>query len=154
MNPTQAIEFLHVTFVVLALGMMIFPGILLRQIALTGDVAAIRTAYRVGMYHGRVGALLLGIGVIFGLGTAAFAHFPLTSGWLSAAYVAVVLIVILGVAFHQRHEAAILAAAAGGGQDAGAECVRLARSPAPMVLNITSVLVWLFAIFDMIVKPF
>ena len=154
MNLAHVIEFFHVSFVVLALGIMVFPGILLRQIAASGDVAAIRTAYRIGMYHGRAGAALLGIGILFGLGTASLGHFPLTSGWLSAAYVAVVLIVFFGVAYHQRNEGAIFAAASSGREDASAECIRLAASPAHMILNSISALVWLFAIFDMIVKPF
>ena len=154
MNLVQVLTFFHVTFVVLALGFMVFPGILLNQIAASGDVAAIRTAFRVGMYHGRVGGALLGIGVLFGFGVASIAHFPLLSGWLIAAYVAVLALVFLGIAFHQRHEAAIFAAASSGRTEAGADCIKLAGSAAAMVLNSISGLVWLFAIFDMIVKPF
>ena len=154
MNLVSLMAFLHITFVFFALGIMMFAGILLQQIALSGDAPAIRTAFRVGMYHGRVGGLLLFAGVVFGFATASLDHFPLQTGWLIAAYIAVLLIAFLGVAFHQRHEMAIFDAASSGRDDAGAECIRLAKRQDAMVLNLISSLIWVFAIYDMVAKPF
>jgi hypothetical protein len=154
MNLVHLLTFLHITFVVLALGMMVFPGILLQQIASSGDVAAIRTAFRIGMYHGPAGFVLLGIGALFGLAAAVIAHFSLQSGWLSAAYAAVVLLVFFGVAVHRRHEASIYAAASSGRNDAGETCIKLARSPVQSMTNAISGFIWLFAIYDMVTKPF
>ena len=154
MNLVSVMTFLHVTFVVLALGIMVFPGILLRQIAASGDVATIRNAFRIGMYHGPVGGVLLVIGALLGLGAASVAHFSLTSGWISAAYLVVILIVLFGVTFHRQQEVGILAAASSGRPDAGEECIRLARSPAQLVLNFISFFAWVFAIYDMVAKPF
>jgi hypothetical protein len=153
-NLIPLLTFFHITFFMFALGMTIFPGILLQQIASTGDVAAIRTAFRVGMYHGRVGGMLVGIGVLLGFGLAAAAHISLLSGWLIAVYVVVIVLTVFGVAVHARHEASILEAASSGRADAGEECIRLARLPAQQVLNVISLLIWIFAIYDMVAKPF
>lgn len=154
MNLIHVVTFFHITFMMLALGMTVFPGILLQQIAAGGDVATIRNAFRIGMYHGRVGGMFVGIAVIFGFWGAALAHFPLSSGWLIAAYLVVVVLVAFGVAVHYRHEARIFEAASSGRADAGDECIGLAKSPTQQVLNSISGLIWLFAIYDMVAKPF
>jgi hypothetical protein len=153
-NLVQAMTFLHVTFIVASIGMTVFPGILLQQIALSGDAAAITRAFRLGMYHGRVGGILLVVAVIFGFGAASLAHFPLSSGWLIAGYAAVVINIALGVFVHARHEAEVYAAASTGAPDAGEACIRLSRRPVVSVVNAVSGLTWLFALYAMVTKPF
>jgi hypothetical protein len=153
-NVAQWMVFFHVLFIVAAIGVTVFPGLLLGQIAMTGDAAAIAKAYGRGMYHGRVGGLLLIIAVLFGFAAASMSHFPLTSGWLIAGYAAVIINIITGAFLHSRHEAEIYAAATSGKPDAGAECARLARRPVVGITNAVSGIVWLFAIFAMVMKPF
>lgn len=152
MNPNYVI-FLHVVFVAIALGTVVFPGILLQRIALSGDVAAIRTAYGVGRFHGQIGAVFLVVGVLAGFWAAHTLTIPLGSAWLITAYIAVALLIVLGAFFHGPHEQRIYAVASSDRQDAGAECARLARSPGLMIANVLSGVAWLVAFFVMVVRP-
>ena len=151
MSPAQLV-FLHALLMIVALGLIIFPGILLQQIALSGDVDAIRKAYQLGKYHGPLGTGLFALGVIVGFVTAGQLTIPLASTWLVVAYVAVGIILFIGLFFHRTHEGRILAAASTGRDDAGAECIRIAKSPLAAVANTVSGLAWIVALYAMIVK--
>lgn len=145
--------FLHAILMIAALGLIVFPGILLQQIALSGDAGTIRKAYQVGRYHGPLGTGLLALGIVAGFFAAGQLTITLGTTWLVVAYVAVGIILLVGLFFHRTHEERILAAASTGEDNAGAECRRIARSPFAMIANTVSGIAWIVALYVMIVKP-
>jgi len=129
-------------------------GIFFSMIVRTGNVPAIRTAVRASIPLQSAGGAMILVGVVFGFATALATGFSLTSPWLIAAYVLVVLILFVGLGVHRPWVMRVAAAAAASPDDrmspelAAAMGERMAQLAGPI-----SGLLWIAVIAIMVLRP-
>ena len=140
---------------IVAFGALMFPGMYFGQIAKTENVAAIRAAYTIAANRGKIFGPMVIVAALFGFWVAAQAGIPLTSGWLIASYVVVVILMALGFGFHARLDMQTLAAAQASPLDKPSpELLAAIHNPMHNALNIASGLLWVVLFYLMIAKPF
>jgi uncharacterized membrane protein SirB2 len=149
----ELFKFLHIFSMFVALTLMFSPDILFFRAAAARDVATLR---RIGSLSRRIvntGILIFFAGVAFGFLTAFTGRFDITAPWLIAAYVQVVLIIVLGAGVENPHFLRIAAAADRSGDEFSPELERLVRSPI-MYVGWLSALLYGGVIYTMVAKPF
>ena len=149
--PYDVLVFLHVASMFLATALAIGPSTMLLLIARTRDRATIRRTFGLVAPVFRIGGLAYGLGVVFGLLTAAGGSIPLTTPWLMMSYLLVVALIATNLVF-ERWTRNVAATAADEGVGQGAVDLVVSTSVAPITLA-GMILITLTVVFVMAVKP-
>ena len=99
--PYSLFKFVHVGSMFLATAFAIGPAVLLYLIARTGSVDAIRRAFSHTTLVFRIGGAFYGLGLVFGFVTALNGSIPITTPWLVAAYVLILVLIAFNFAFER-----------------------------------------------------
>jgi hypothetical protein len=151
--PYLILKFLHVGSMFLATALAVGPIVLLVLILRSGDVTAIRRAFRFSERLSRVGGVSYGLGVLFGIATALNGGIALTTPWLVSAYALLGLLVIANLyADRWMHHVHVAAEAAGDGA-VSLDLDRWRRSDAPLWSLVAAIALTLMLVFVMVVKP-
>jgi uncharacterized membrane protein len=108
-----------------------------------------------GKFHGQIGGPLALLTAIVGFIAAWQLGIPLNSGWLIAAYILFIIVMVLGIGYHSRREMRIAGLAQTSPVDAPSPELAAAiddRMATPM--NWLSLLLWITIIWVMVTKPF
>jgi hypothetical protein len=98
MNLFVALKYLHIVTMFFAVALAISGEIVVRRVAGTHDVRAIRTTVaRVKPLAGPIATALLLLGVAFGVAAALVGQFDLLRPWLIGSYVAFVAASVIGI---------------------------------------------------------
>jgi hypothetical protein len=139
------LKFLHIAVMFTAVAISTGPELVLRGVARSGDVRAIRAGYAIADRIGKAIPPAFFIGVILGLLTAWAGGFNFLSAWLLIAYVLFVVAMI-------PHVAAL--AARSPDEAPSAELATALADRRAKVLFAVEALIVLAFIFDMVLKPF
>jgi hypothetical protein len=124
------------------------PAVLLYLVARTGSAETVRRTFAHTTAVFRVGAAFYGLGVLFGFVTALDGSIPITTPWLIAAYVLVLVLIAFNFAFERwthRVEQAV--------QGPGVEEAPVFRSRTPVYALAGMTTATLLIVFVMVVKP-
>jgi hypothetical protein len=147
--PYSLFKFIHVGSMFLATALAIGPAVLLYLIARTGSVDAIRRAFGHTTLVFRVGAAFYGFGLLFGFVTALNGSIPITTPWLIAAYVLILVLILFNFTFERwTHR---VGEAVSEENDAGRLRVLRARTPTYALAGMITAT--LLIVFVMVVKP-
>lgn len=149
--PYELLVFLHVGSMFLGTALAIGPSSMLFLIARTRDRGTIKRAFGIVAPVFRLGGLAYGLGIVFGLLTAASGSIPLTTPWLITSYLLVVLLIATNLVF-ERWTRNVEAVASRDDLSQEALDVVVSRSTAPAALTVM-ILITLGIVFVMVVKP-
>jgi len=150
-----AVYFLHVLLAFTAIAFLVVPGLILEMAARTKDVPFIRRLFSFAAFHGRIGGIVSLLTAIVGFIVAWRLGIPLNAGWLIAAYVVFVVVVILGIGYHARREMLIATLAAASPEDAPSpELVAAIDDPLAVPVFWASGVLWILLIWLMVARPF
>jgi uncharacterized membrane protein len=150
-----SIYFLHVLLAFAAIAFLVIPGLMLEMAARTRDVIFIRRAFALGKFHGQIGGPTAILTAIVGFIIAWRSQIPLASGWLIVAYVAFVLVIVLGIGYHARRELRIGELAQKSPETApSAELSAAIDDPTSVPAMWVSAVLWVAIIWLMVAKPF
>ena len=147
--PYSLFKFIHVGSMFLATALAIGPAVLLFLIARTGSADAIRRAFGHTALVFRVGAAFYGLGLLFGFVTALNGSIPITTPWLIAAYVLILVLIAFNFTFERwthRVEDAVVRET----DSERLEVLRARTAPFALAGMITATLL---IVFVMVVKP-
>jgi len=134
----------HLLAVFVAFALTAGVGIVLRGVAQTGDVRAIRIAAKAARPLFMVGGITLVLGIIFGFGAAGALGVSLSARWLIASYALVALLLILGFAILMPWGRRLGVAAASSPDDSpSSELLRVAHDKLARAAGPIMGLVWL-----------
>jgi len=155
MDIFVAFKYLHVVSMFFAVALAVSGEIVVRRVAQSGDVRAIRTTVeKVKPLSGPIATGLFLAGVVFGIIAALTGQIDLLRPWLIAAYIAFIVAVAIGIAITDPWVARLEQAAAASPDGAGSpELVavvedRRARIGAWALQGMIA-----FMVFLMVVKP-
>ena len=149
---------LHILSMFTMVTLFIGPDLFYTAAIHARDVRALawvhRTVHRFRIAYVALGAL--GLGVIFGLLTAATGGFDLLDGWLIAAYVLVALFVVNAQVFARRTDnLGERAVEADAGRLSAEDIVReMAASNPALILFAVNATIFGAIVLDMVLKPF
>lgn len=149
--PYELLVFLHVGSMFLGTALAIGPSSMLFLIARTRDRGTIKRAFGIVAPVFRLGGLAYGLGIVFGLLTAASGSIPLTTPWLITSYLLVVVLIATNLVF-ERWTRNVEAVASRDDLSQEALDVVVSRSTAPAALTVL-ILITLGIVFVMVVKP-
>ena len=156
MDPFVAFKYLHVVSMFFAVALAVSGEIVVRRVAQSGDVRAIRTTVeKVKPLSGPIATGLFLAGVVFGIIAALTGQIDLLRPWLIAAYVTFIVAIAIGISITDPWVARLEQAAAAVSPD-GAESAELteviddrrARIGAWALQGMIA-----FIVFLMVVKP-
>ncbi len=149
------VYFLHVLLAFAAIALLVVPGLILEMAARTKDVPFIRRLFSLAAFHGRIGGIVSLFTAIVGFIVAWRLGIPLNAGWLIAAYVVFVVVMILGIGYHARREMQIAMLAAASSDDAPSpELVAAIDDPLAVPVFWASGILWILLIWLMVARPF
>jgi uncharacterized membrane protein len=156
MLMVTVVYFLHVLLAFTAIAFLVVPGLILEMAARTKDVPFIRRLFRLASFHGRVGGMIALLTAIVGFIVAWRVGIPLNAGWMIAAYVVfVVVVVVLGMGYHARREMRIAALAEVSPDDAPSpELAAAIDDPLAVPIFWASGILWILLIWLMVARPF
>jgi len=143
------LKWLHIGSMFMATALAVGPFVVLYLVARTGDLPAIRRAFSFSTSVGRVGGLMYGFGIVFGVLAALTGAIDLTAAWLLTAYVLVIVLAANGLLAERWMRRVEVAA----GRGESTEVDGLTRAPAVKALLTVMVTVTLAIVFVMVVKP-
>lgn len=143
--------FLHVGALFVATALAIGPSVMFVLIARSQDRDAIRRAFTYAGPVFRIGGVAYGLGILFGLVTALSGGIPLTTSWLLAAYVLVLLLIATNFAFERWTRRVARAASNDPSGSAGLRSA--ADDPTAILALVGMVGITLAIVFVMVVKP-
>jgi hypothetical protein len=148
-------KFLHVVTLFFAIALAISGELVVRRVAGTRDVSAIRTVVeRVRPLSGNLASLLLLAGIVFGFLTALAGGIDLLRPWLVIAYVAVAAAVVIGVTITDPWIDRLAKAAAASPDDApSGELVAVIDDPRARYATVALMVLIVILVFTMVVKP-
>ena len=148
-------KFLHIASMFMYVGMAVGTDFLLHRIARSGDVRAIRIAFRLFRSIELIVPGFFVLGILFGLTTAFTGGFNFVAPWLIIAYTLVVMMFISGGAIGgvwiQKVEAA---AATSPDNSPSPELQDLIHDRTSEYAMWFGILLIVAIVFDMVVKPF
>ena len=150
-----AFKYLHIVSMFFAVALAVSTEIVVRRVATSGDVPAIRGLTPRVRPLGNVATAFFIAGVIFGFVAAITGQINLLSPWLILAYVAFVSATLIGILVTDPWTRRLEAAAVGSPDDAASAELQaviadpLARAATWALMALIAVLVFL-----MVVKPF
>ena len=149
------IYFLHVLLAFAAIAFLVIPGLMLEMVGRTKDVPLIKRMYRLGQFHGKIGGPVALLTAAVGFIVAWRNGVPLGARWLVVAYIAFVLVIVLGIGYHSRREIRIGALAEASPESPpSAELVAATDDPLATPMLWVSGILWVFIIWLMVAKPF
>jgi hypothetical protein len=146
--PYSLFKFIHVGSMFLATALAIGPSVLLFLVARTGSVDTIRRTFVHATLVFRVGAAFYGFGLLFGFVTALNGSIPITTPWLIAAYVLILVLIAFNFTFERwthRVEEAV--------HEQGVTDPPFVRSRTPVYALAGMTTATLLIVFVMVVKP-
>jgi hypothetical protein len=149
--PYEFLVFLHVGSMFLGTALAIGPSTMLFLIARSRDRGTIKRAFGIVAPVFRLGGLAYGLGIVFGLLTAASGSVPLTTPWLITSYLLVVLLIATNLVFERWTRQVEAVATDDGAPQESIDSVA-SRSVAPAALG-GMILITLGLVFAMVVKP-
>ena len=149
-------KFLHITFMFFAVALAISGEIVVRRVAGSSDVRAIRVVVsRVKPLSGNVATVLFLGGLVFGILAALAGQIDLLRPWLIAAYVAFGLAILIGATVTDPWVSRLGTAAAASPDDAPtAELVEVIDDPKARFARGLLMALIVILVFIMVVKPF
>jgi hypothetical protein len=147
--PYSLFKFIHVGSMFLATALAIGPSVLLYLVARTGNVDTIRRTFAHTTLIFRAGAAFYGLGLLFGFVTALNGSLPITTPWLIAAYV--LILVLIGFNFTFERWTRRVEAVVDEKPDADRTGVFRARTPSYALVGMITVT--LLIVFVMVIKP-
>jgi hypothetical protein len=147
--PYSLFKFFHVGSMFLATALAIGPAVLLYLVARTGSAETIRRTFAHTTLIFRAGAAFYGLGLLFGFVTAASGSLSLTTPWLVASYLLVVLLIAVNFSYERwthRVEGAL-------DDESGSRLAKAKGSRAPVLALAGMTTVTLLLVFVMVVKP-
>ena len=147
--PYSLFKFIHVGSMFLATAFAIGPAALLYLIARTGSVDTIRRAFSHTTLVFRVGAAFYGLGLLFGFITALNGSIPITTPWLIAAYLLILVLIAFNFTFERwthRVDAAV-------SDETGADRIGVFRARTPLYALAGMITATLLIVFVMVIKP-
>jgi hypothetical protein len=149
------LKFLHIAVMFTAVAISTGPELVLRGVARSGDVRAIRAGYAIADRIGKAIPPAFFIGMILGLLTAWAGGFNFLAPWLLIAYVLFVVATILGARFASPHIAHVAALAVQSPDEApSAELATALADRGANVIFVVESLIIIAFVFDMVLKPF
>ena len=146
--PYSLFKFIHVGSMFLATALAIGPAVLLYLIARNGSVETIRRAFSHTTLVFRIGAACYGLGLVFGFVTALNGSIPITTPWLIAAYLAILVLIAFNFTFERwthRVEEAV--------RDEAVTEAPVVQARTPVYALFGMVTATLLVVFVMVVKP-
>jgi uncharacterized membrane protein len=146
--PYSLFKFIHVGSMFLATALAIGPSVLLYLVARTGNVDTIRRTFVHTTLIFRAGAAFYGLGLLFGFVTALNGSIPITTPWLIAAYVLILVLIGFNFTFERwtrRVEQVV--------RGQGVTVAQVVRSRTPTFALAGMITVTLLIVFVMVVKP-
>ena len=119
----------------------------------TGDVGTIRRAFRFAEPLSRVGGILYGLGVVFGIATALNGSIGLAAGWLLTAYALLGLLIVNNLYADRWMRLVHAAAEPSSDAEPTADLRGWRRSAGPMWSLTFAIVVSVALVFVMVVKP-
>jgi hypothetical protein len=148
-------KFLHIVSMFFFVAAAFSGEIVMRRIAATGDVRAIRTALvPIKFINGPVAIVLLLAGLIFGFVAALAGQMNLLAPWLLLAYGTVVLAMVIGIGVTDPWVGRLdKAAAASTDETASGELAAIIGEPLPGYGSWAQMALIAILVFIMVVKP-
>lgn len=150
-----AFKYLHVASMFFAVALAVSGEIVLRRVAVAGDVRAIRSTVAQVRPLGNASTVLFLAGVGFGIVAALTGQFDLLAPWLILSYAAFVGAMLIGILVTEPWANRLAEAAGASPDDAPSEALRAviaepaARAGIWALMALVAILVFL-----MVVKPF
>lgn len=151
-------KYLHIVTMFSAVGIAVGSELLLHRVAASGDLVAVRVAFRMAKPLQAAIPLLFLLGLAFGLVAAVTGAFDLLAPWLLIAYAIFVVAMAIGAIVqspwvNRVAEAASASPSTSGGEPSP-ELTRLLHDPLPRYAMYASWLLIIAIVFVMVVKPF
>jgi len=155
MDPFVAFKYLHVVSMFFAVALAVSGEIVVRRVAQSGDVRAIRTTVeKVKPLSGPIATGLFLAGVVFGIIAALTGQIDLLRPWLIAAYVAFIVAIGIGIAITDPWVARLEQAAAASPDGAASpELVAIVDDQRARIGAWALQFMIAFMVFLMVVKP-
>jgi hypothetical protein len=155
MNLPSLLKFLHVLSMFTGVGASTGTILLLRRVARTNNVTAIKTLLGAARSIVAATPILYTVGAIFGLLTVATTPLDFFKPWLLIAYVIFIVLSVVGARMTAPWAARVGKAAAMNQGDAPSAELQAATADTSVDTAFTITIVLLVVIiFDMIIKPF
>ncbi len=154
MEPFIAFKYLHIVSMFFAVALAVSGEIVVRRVAGSGDVAAIRTTTASVRPLGNLATVLFLAGIAFGIAAALAGQMDLLAPWLILSYAAFLAAMAIGILVMDPWVHRLQAAAAASAEEAPSEGLRtviedpLARAGTWALMILVATLVFL-----MVVKP-
>lgn len=155
MDPFVAFKYLHIVSMFFAVALAVSTELVVRRVATSADVGAIRGTVRHAMPLGNFATGFFVAGLVFGIVAALAGQIDLLAPWLILSYVAFVSATLIGIVVTDPWVKRLEAAASTSPEDAPSEALRsviadpVARAATWTLMALVAVLVFL-----MVVKPF
>ena len=155
MDAFVAFKYLHVVSMFFAVALAVSGEIVVRRVAQSGDVRAIRTTVeKVKPLSGPIATGLFLAGVVFGIIAALTGQIDLLRPWLIAAYIAFIVAVAIGITITDPWVARLEQAAVGSPDGtASPELVAVIDEPRARVGAWALQIMIAFMVFLMVAKP-
>jgi hypothetical protein len=155
MDPFVAFKYLHIVAMFFAVALALSSEIVLRRVATSGDVHAIRAIAPRVRPLGKIATVLFLLGFAFGIVAALTGQINLLAPWLILAYIAFVSATLIGALVSDPWGKRLEEAAVASPDDAPSDALRSVIAD-PVALAGTWALMVLVAalVFFMVVKPF
>jgi hypothetical protein len=146
------LKFLHVGSMFLATAFAVGPIVVFVLILRTGDIAAIRRAFRFAEPVSRLGGVSYGLGVLFGIVTAINGGIALTTPWLLTGYGFLALLIATNL-YADRWMRRVHLAAESAAEGPSAELDAWRQAAGPVWSLAAAIVMTLAIVFVMVVKP-
>lgn len=155
MDPFIAFKYLHIVSMFFAVALALSTELVLRQVAASGDVRAIRTTTARARPLGNIATALFLIGAAFGIVAALTGQINLLATWLILAYVLFIAATAIGILVSDPWLNRLQSAAGDSPEDAPSEMLReVIGEPTARVAVWALMLIVAALVFVMVVKPF
>ena len=145
----------HAFIALLAFALLPFPGILFLKAASHADVSTIRATFRVLVARGRFGGPLALLTALLGFWLVHVMEMSFTAGWLVGSYITFAILLLLGLGFHARWEARVLAIANAAPEGPQTPELRACFADSKVaILHGISLVCWFALFYLMILRPF
>lgn len=150
--PYLILKFLHVGSMFVATALAIGPIAVFVLVLRSGDLAAIRRAFRYAEGVSRAGGVAYGLAVIFGIVTALNGGIDLSASWLVIAYGLLAALIMTNL-YADRWLKAVARAAEASSNAPSPELMRWVRARSPAWSLAAAGTITLAIVFVMVVKP-
>jgi hypothetical protein len=155
LEPFVVFRYLHVVAMFFAVALAVSTEIVLRRVATSGDVHAIRATVPRVRPLANIAGILFVSGIFFGIVAALTGQINLLAPWLLLAYVAYVGAVLIGMLVTDPWTKRLEAAAVASSDDAPSDALRsVIADPVPRAGTWALMILIATLVFLMVVKPF